>query len=78
MLKSFLKDIIGTHIKIMIDNNTAVSVINDMGIIVIVTHVIQLPVKFGRCVRNMVFGLQQPIFLAKRMLLLILSLETVI
>ena len=31
VLKSFLKDVIGTHIKIMIDNTTAVSIINNMG-----------------------------------------------
>ena len=28
VLKSFLKDVIGTHIKIVIDNTTAVSIIN--------------------------------------------------
>ena len=31
VLKSFLKDVKGTHIKMMIDNTTAVSVINNMG-----------------------------------------------
>jgi hypothetical protein len=31
VLKSFLKDVMGTHIKMMIDNTTAVSVINNMG-----------------------------------------------
>ena len=31
MLKSFIKDVKGKHIKIMIDNTTAVSVINNMG-----------------------------------------------
>ena len=59
VLKSFLKYVLGKHIKMIIDNTTAVSVINNMG----TCHsdpCNSLP-KCGHCVRKMAFGSQQPI-----------------
>ena len=68
----------GKHIKIMIDNTTAVSVINNMGTCDSYPCNSIVACKIGHCVRKMVFGPQQRIFLAKKMLLVIMSLDIVI
>ena len=70
-LRSFLEHIQGLHIRVLSDNTTAVSVVNNMG--TTAQSAIKWHKTYGSFVNPMIFGLPVPIFLVSKILNLILN-----